>query len=124
MHVCFVIIIVIVVIVVLWNSKWNKINKTKKKQSKWLKYIQCTITDYDIIEVDHHVFNVNLKILMTLPFKWNSLAELLDGSFYFFGFSGVSISIDDQRNVSATLLKEVGYFFSERRSIQLVFILP
>ena len=32
-------------------------------------YIQCTITDYDIIEVDHYVFNVNLKILMRLPFN-------------------------------------------------------
>ena len=39
----------------------------------------------------------------------------MHGSFYFFGFSGVSISSDEQQNVSATLLKEVGYFFSRKR---------
>ena len=31
-------------------------------------------------------------------------------------YSGVSISTNDQWNVSATLLVEVGYFFLERRS--------
>ena len=54
---------------------------------------------------------------MMSPFKLNetSLEELLDGSLYFFRFSGVSISTDDQWNVSATLPKEVGNFFSRKK---------
>ena len=36
--------------------------------------------------------------------------------FYFFGFSGVSISTDNWRNVLATLLKKVGFFFPKKEA--------
>ena len=33
------------------NIRVPRTVKYQTKQSKWLKYIQCTITDYDLIEV-------------------------------------------------------------------------
>ena len=76
--------------------------------------------NYDIIEVDNYLFNVNLKILMMLPFNWNFFGRTFGKlvlQFYFFGFSGVWISTDDQRNDCWLLYsKKSAIFFSKEEA--------
>ena len=81
------------------NLQYSIINSTK----------ECTLKDralsFPTIYCKSHMYKASPSIKF-----YNIIIIIINY------YSGVSISTDDQRNVSATLLVEVGYFFLERRS--------
>ena len=82
------------------NLQYSIINSTKERILK-----DCALS-FPTIYCKSYMY-------MASPFiKFYNIIIIIIINYY----SGVSISTDDQRNVSATLLVVVGYFFLERRS--------
>ena len=73
--------------------------------------------DIKLVQVLQHMTRHKTHIFNKLP---QSTCQLLSKIYY---HSGVSISTDDRRNAWATLLREVGYFFSQEEAASLNYVM-